>query len=178
MADKVEHVLDDGITYELKLAANPTPNNGGYMGVVQQGNLYYAKITLEKGAGQMVIPGGGCSIPREAASTDCQVLGQPIPHPQEGPGARTKRCSKGAPPRLPPALNTTDALCVALAEKAPTGRGRPERKGRAGTSKLGDLHAARGHVAPWRAAAPGGAAEQGDPPRDQAPQGLGRPPTS
>ena len=43
MADKVERVLDDGITYELKLASKMTTNNGGYMGVVLQGNLYYPK---------------------------------------------------------------------------------------------------------------------------------------
>ena len=92
MADKVEHVLDDGITYELKLAANPTPNNGGYMGVVQQGNLYYAKITLAKGAGQMVIPGGGCSTPREAALRIAKYWASPYPIHKKAP----ERAPKGA----------------------------------------------------------------------------------
>ena len=79
MADKVEHVLDNGITYELKLAAKMTTNNGGYMGVVLQGNLYYPKITLEKGVGQTVIPGGGCSTPREAALRIAKYLASPYP---------------------------------------------------------------------------------------------------
>ena len=63
----VELAVEGGITYELKLSAKPSDNNGGYEGVVKAGNLFHAKPTLERGGGQTMLPGTGENAPAKAA---------------------------------------------------------------------------------------------------------------
>ena len=81
------------------MAAKITTNNGGYMGVVLQGNLYYPKITLEQGVGQTVIPGGGCSTPREAALRIAKYLASPIAKkdPERAPKGAAKVRRRACP---------------------------------------------------------------------------------
>ena len=66
-ASDVELLEDGGITYELTRSRKPSANNGGYEGVVKQGNLFHAKLTLARGGGQTVLPGDGLNTPQEAA---------------------------------------------------------------------------------------------------------------
>ena len=63
----VERVELNGVTYKLQLSSKPSPNNGGYVGVVKQGRLFHAKITIYKGEGQTMLPGAGCDTAQEAA---------------------------------------------------------------------------------------------------------------
>lgn len=72
-------VLDDGIEYELVQSRRLSPDNGGYEGVTKQGNKFNAKIAIEKGKPQTMLPGGGCATAKEArCSPDRQVQGQPV----------------------------------------------------------------------------------------------------
>ena len=63
----VEQVEHDGVMYELQLSEKPSSKNGGYVGVVKQGNHFRAKITIFCGKGQTMIPGPGCNTAQEAA---------------------------------------------------------------------------------------------------------------
>ena len=63
----VEQVEHDGVMYELQLSEKPSSKNGGYVGVVKQGNHFHAKITIFCGKGQTMIPGPGCNTAQEAA---------------------------------------------------------------------------------------------------------------
>ena len=63
----VELFNDGGVDYELLLSKKPSENNGGYMGVVKQGNLFHGKVTLARSAGQTMLPGDGCKTAQEAA---------------------------------------------------------------------------------------------------------------
>ena len=81
----VELAVEGGITYELKLSAKPSDNNGGYEGVVKAGNLFHAKPTLERGGGQTMLPGTGenagkgCRTAREAALRIAEYKAAPYP---------------------------------------------------------------------------------------------------
>ena len=58
---------DNGTEYRLKLSSKPSAKNGGYEGVVKQGNLFHCKLTLERGAGQTMLDGHGCNTAQQAA---------------------------------------------------------------------------------------------------------------
>ena len=91
MAPSVELLEFGGVTYELKLSNKPSENNGGYVGVVKQHNLFHAKITIYKGEGQTMLPGPGCVTAQDAALRLAMYAADPYDIEKKNP----ERAAKG-----------------------------------------------------------------------------------
>ena len=87
----VELLQVGGATYELKLSNKPSENNGGYVGVVKQHNLFHGKITINKGEGQTMLPGPGCATAQEAALRLAKYAADPYDIEKKN----TERAAKG-----------------------------------------------------------------------------------
>ena len=93
----VERVELNGVTYELQLSSKPSPNNGGYVGVVKQGRLFHAKITIYKGEGQVMLPGAGCNTAQEAAVRLAIYAAAPYEIDKKNPNRAEKGAAKVRP---------------------------------------------------------------------------------
>ena len=86
----VELFNDGGVDYELQLSKKPSEKNGGYVGVVKQGNLFHGKLTLSRGAGQTMLPGDGCKTAQEAALRIAKYKAAPFLIPKKNPDRAPK----------------------------------------------------------------------------------------
>ena len=86
----VERLVHDGVMYELQLSTAPSEKNGGYVGVVKQGNHFHAKITIFKGDGQTMLPGNGCCTAKEAALRLAMYKAEPYEIEKKNPDRAAK----------------------------------------------------------------------------------------
>ena len=90
----VEQLVHEGVTYELPLSSAPSEKNGGYVGVVKQGNYFHAKITIFKGDGQTMLPGSGCLTAQDAALKLAMYKAEPYQIEKKNPSRAPKGWSK------------------------------------------------------------------------------------
>ena len=80
--------------WQLQLSEQPSVNNGGYVGVIKQRNIFLAKITIFRGEGQVVLPGAGCATAKEAALRLAMYKAEPYEiekkHPDRAPRGKGK----------------------------------------------------------------------------------------
>ena len=116
----VELFNDGGVDYELQLSKKPSEKNGGYVGVVKQGNLFHGKLTLSRGAGQTMLPGDGCKTAQEAALRIAKYRAEPYLIPTKNPERAAKGESKAKVRRLvrrtAPLLTPAFVLCFTEAQ--------------------------------------------------------------
>ena len=93
----MEEVVREGVTYELPLSSTPSDKNGGYVGVVKQGNHFHAKITIFKGEGQTMLPGSGCLTAQEAAIRLAMYKAEPYEIEKKNPDRAAKGAGKVRP---------------------------------------------------------------------------------
>ena len=146
----MEQYDDNGIIYELETGDNAT----GYKCVVMtRPGQYHAKVTLERGGGQTMLPGPACATPQEAALRYAKYLTdrQPITKKErakKGEGKVRRLALRQCSARLTPAL----PFCNAAEAQGRGGRGGGARPVE-GLARLGRLQqlvraVAGGHAEP------------------------------
>lgn len=110
----VEQVVHDGVTYELELSSKPSEKNGGYVGVVKQGNHFHAKITIFKGDGQTMLPGRGCCTAQEAALRLAMYKAEPYDIEKKNPERAPKGAAKVRSTRLSIRPSPRTHVCALL----------------------------------------------------------------